>query len=68
MSHIYISHIFTYNPVSEYQHLTSVGEGSILILAYNPVSELTHIFDQFKKYLMSHISQKKNLYNVEQFT
>ena len=54
--------------MSEYQHLTSVGEGSILILAYNPVSELTHIFDQFKKYLMSHISQKKNLYNVEQFT
>ena len=45
--HIHISHILTYNPVSEYQHLTPTGERSTLILTYNPVSELTHISDQF---------------------
>ena len=47
MSHIHISHILTYNPMSEYQHLTPIGEGSTLILTYNPVSVLTHIPDQF---------------------
>ena len=47
MSHIHISHIFTYNLVSRYQHLTPAGEGSTLILIYNPMSGLTHILDQF---------------------
>ena len=42
-----MSHILTYNLVSEYQHLTPIGEGSTLILTYNPVSVLTHIPDQF---------------------
>ena len=47
MSHIHISHILTYNPVSGYQHLTPTGEESTLIPAYNPMSELTHIPNQF---------------------
>ena len=58
--HIYTSHILTYNPMSEYQHLTPTGEGSTHILTYNPVSGCTHISDQFKKTLiLSHISQSK---------
>ena len=47
MFHIQISHILTYNPVSEYQHLTPVDERSTLNLTYIPVSWLTHISDQF---------------------
>ena len=45
--HIHISHILTYNPVSEYQHLTPAGERSTLNLIYNPMSKPTHISDQF---------------------
>ena len=41
--HIYTSHILTYNPVSGYQHLTPVGEGSTHILIYNPVSGYQHL-------------------------
>ena len=47
VSHIHISHIFIYNPVSRNQHLTPTSEGSTLILTYNPMSGLTHISDQF---------------------
>ena len=47
VSHIHISHIFTYNPANEYQHLTPAGEGLIDILTYNPVSGFTHISNQF---------------------
>ena len=61
--HIYTSHIFTYNPVSGYQHLTPTGEESTHILTYNPVSGFTHIYDisdQFPKTLiLGHISQSK---------
>ena len=42
-----MSHILTYNPVSEYQHLTPAGEGSTHILTYNPMSGFTHISEQF---------------------
>ena len=42
-----MSHILTYNPVSEYQHLTPAGEGSTHILPYNPMSGFTHISEQF---------------------
>ena len=47
VSHIQISHILTYNPMSGYQHLTPVGEGSTLILTYNPMNGFIHIPDQF---------------------
>ena len=47
MSHIHISHILTYNPMSRYQHLTPASEGSTLILTYNSMSGLTHIPNQF---------------------
>ena len=42
-----MSHILTYNLVSEYQHLTPAGEGSTHILTYNPMSGFTHISEQF---------------------
>ena len=47
MSHIHISHILTYNPMSGYQHLTPASEGSTLILTYNSMSGLTHMPNQF---------------------
>ena len=42
-----MSHILTYNPASEYQHLTPAGEGSTHILTYNPMNGFTHISEQF---------------------
>ena len=47
MSHIHISHILIYYPMSGYQHLTRAGKGLTLIFTYNPVSGLTHISYQF---------------------
>ena len=47
VSHIYTSHILTYNPVSGYLYLTPIGEESILIPTYNLGSGLAHISDQF---------------------
>ena len=65
MSHIHVSHILTYNPVSGYQHLAPVGEGSTLILTYNPVSGLTHIYLINSKNINfdSHITKIKFIQN-----
>ena len=65
MSHIHVSHILTYNPVSGYQHLTPAGEGSTLILTYNPVSGLTHIYliNSKNTNFDSHITKTKFIQN-----
>ena len=65
MSHIHISHILTYNPVSGYQHLTPASEGSAFILTYNPMSGLTHIYliNSKNTNFESHITKTKFIQN-----